>query len=137
MINIFALPIKICENQYTINALGFPRGSDGKESACNNGRPGFNPWVEKTTVTDSSILIWRIPWTEPSRLQSTGLQIVRHDWATFTHSSVHYRNTWSGEPTTWGEIDPGDVLEIVEYETDLYKRYILPRNFRVNYILGK
>ena len=27
--------------------LGFPGGSDGKESACNAGRPGFNPWVGK------------------------------------------------------------------------------------------
>ena len=30
----------------------------------------------------SSILAWRIPWTkEPGRLQSMGLQRVRHDWA--------------------------------------------------------
>ena len=137
IINIFALPIKICENQHTINTLGFPGGSDGKESTCNNGRPGFNPWVEKGTATHSSILIWRIPWTEPRGLQSMRLQIVRHDWVTFTHSSVHYRNTWSGEPTPWGEKDPGDALEIVEYETDLCKGYILPINFRVNYILGK
>ena len=28
--------------------LGFPGGSDGKESACNEyGRPRFNPWVGK------------------------------------------------------------------------------------------
>ena len=34
-------------------------------------------------VTHSSILAWRIPWTEmPGRLQSTGSQRVRHDWAT-------------------------------------------------------
>ena len=26
---------------------GFPGGSAGKESACNVGRPGFNPWVGK------------------------------------------------------------------------------------------
>ena len=31
----------------------------------------------------SSILAWRIPWTEePGGLQSMGLQRVRHDWAT-------------------------------------------------------
>ena len=31
-------------------------------------------------ATHSSILAWRIPWTEePSRLQSTGSQRVRHD----------------------------------------------------------
>ena len=26
---------------------GFPGGSDGKESACNAARPGFNSWVRK------------------------------------------------------------------------------------------
>ena len=35
---------------------------------------------------DSSILAWRIPWTEePGRLQSMGLQRVRHDYATNFH----------------------------------------------------
>ena len=28
--------------------MGFPGGSDGKESTCNSGDPGFHPWVEKT-----------------------------------------------------------------------------------------
>ena len=36
--------------------------------------------LEKEMVTHSSILAWRIPWTEePDRLQSTGSQRVRHD----------------------------------------------------------
>ena len=40
------------------------------------GRPGFDPWVredplEKGMSTHSSILAWRIPWTEePGGLQS-------------------------------------------------------------------
>ena len=39
--------------------------------------------LEKEMTTHSGILAWRIPWMEePSRLQSTGLQRVRHDWAT-------------------------------------------------------
>ena len=39
--------------------------------------------LEKEMVTQSSILAWRIPWTEkPGRLQSTGSQRVGHDWAT-------------------------------------------------------
>ena len=38
-----------------------------------------NP-LEKAMVTHSSILAWRIPWTEkPGRLQSMGLQRVGHD----------------------------------------------------------
>ena len=37
----------------------------------------------------SSILAWRIPWTEQlGRLPSTGLQTVRYDWVTFTHSLI-------------------------------------------------
>ena len=36
--------------------------------------------LEKEMVTHSSILAWRIPWTEkPGRLQSTGSQRVGHD----------------------------------------------------------
>ena len=39
--------------------------------------------LEKGIATHSSILAWRIPWTEePGRLQSMGLQRVRHDLAT-------------------------------------------------------
>ena len=33
-------------------------------------------------ATHSSILAWRIPWTEePGGLQSMGSQRVRHDWS--------------------------------------------------------
>ena len=36
--------------------------------------------LEKRMATHSSILAWRIPWTEePGGLQSMGLQRVRHD----------------------------------------------------------
>ena len=36
--------------------------------------------LEKEKVTHSSILAWRIPWTEePGRQQSTGLQRLGHD----------------------------------------------------------
>ena len=38
--------------------------------------------LEEETATHSSILAWKIPWTEePGRLQSMGLQTVGHDWA--------------------------------------------------------
>ena len=55
--------------------------------------------LEKGMATHSSILAWRIPWTEePESLQSTGAQRVRHNWSknTFTllyimHSkTIHY-----------------------------------------------
>ena len=45
--------------------------------------------LEKETATHSSILAWRIPWTEePGRLQSMGSQRVGHDWATKTNINV-------------------------------------------------
>ena len=47
--------------------------------------------LEEDMTTHSSILAWRIPWTEkPGGLQSMALQRVRHDWGTkFTHTSWH------------------------------------------------
>ena len=49
----------------------------------------------------SSTLAWKILWTEePGRLQSVGLQRVRHDWATslslFTF--MHWRRKWQPTP---------------------------------------
>ena len=44
---------------------------------------GREDTLEKEMATHSSILAWRIPWTEePGGLQSTGLQRVRHDRVT-------------------------------------------------------
>ena len=41
--------------------------------------------LEKEMATHSSILAWRIPWTEePGRLQPMGSQRVGNDWVTFT-----------------------------------------------------
>ena len=41
--------------------------------------PGFDP-LEKEVATHSSVLAWRIPWTEePRELQSVGSQRVRRD----------------------------------------------------------
>ena len=61
--------------------MGFPGGSDGKESAAMQ-----ETWVrslgqedppEKVMATHSSIIAWRIPWTqEPGGLESMGLQRV-------------------------------------------------------------
>ena len=67
--------------------MGFPGGSEGKESACNAGDsgsiPGSGSTLEKEMATHSSTLAWKIPWMEkPGRLQSTGLQKVRQDLAT-------------------------------------------------------
>ena len=48
--------------------LDFPCGSAGKEATCNAGDldsiPGWEDPLEKGKATPSSILAWRIPWTE-------------------------------------------------------------------------
>ena len=45
-------------------------------------------------VTHSSILAWRIPWTEePGGLQFMGSQRVGHGWATKTHTHTHQTTT--------------------------------------------
>ena len=65
-------------------------GSEVKASASNTGDLGSIPglgksmgWedpLEKEMSTHSSILAWRIPWTEePGGLQSMGSQRVGHD----------------------------------------------------------
>ena len=67
----------------------FPGGASGKEPACRCRRPEM--WVgslgpedplEEGMAAHSSILAWRIPWTEESSaLQSIGSQRVRHSWS--------------------------------------------------------
>ena len=103
------------------NDKDFHRGSDGEESGCNADLcsiPGWEDPLEKEMATHSSILAWRIPWTEePGRLQSMGSQRVRHDLATITHSlsdkdipdlstATHVlRDT--GIQKYWGQLLPG------------------------------
>ena len=90
-------------NEYQ-NWMGFPGGASGKESGCQCRRwkrHGFNPWVgkfplEKGMATHSSILAWRIPWTETARLQCMGLQRVRNDWSNLALSTSGL-NDWPNE----------------------------------------
>ena len=70
--------------------------------------------TETAMAPHSSILAWKIPWTEePVRLQSMGSLRVRHDWATslslFTF--MHWRMKWQptpvflpGESQRWGSL---------------------------------
>ena len=70
--------------------LHYTCGPNGKEPICQcrrHKRCGFNPWIRKIPLEEgpaihSTILTWRIPWTEePGRLQSIGSQRVGHDWS--------------------------------------------------------
>ena len=62
-----------------LGAGAHPWGLSGQESACSAGEAGLIPGredpLEKDMATHSSVLAWRIPWTEePGGLQSTGSQ---------------------------------------------------------------
>ena len=68
-----------------------PCSSVGKEFACSAGDPGSIPGLGRSSgegmATHSSILAWKISWTEePGGFQSMGSQRVGHDWATNTHN---------------------------------------------------
>ena len=75
---------------------------------------GSGTLVEKAMAPHSSILAWKIPWTEePGGLQSMGLRRVGHDCATslplFTF--MHWRRKWQptpvflpGESQVWGSL---------------------------------
>ena len=63
---------------------------------------GWEDLLEKRMAYDSSVLAWRIPWTqEPGRIQSLGLQIVGHDSSYRLHSIdsfkgfKHWARPWS------------------------------------------
>ena len=64
---------------------GFPGGSVVKNPPANAGETwvrslGRQDPLEKEMATHSSILGWKIPWTEePGGLQSMGSQCVRHN----------------------------------------------------------
>ena len=75
---------RIRKNPIYYQNKGFPGGSDGKESACNE-----ETWVQSLGWEDPwrweqlptpSILAWRTPWTEETgRLQSMGSHRVGID----------------------------------------------------------
>ena len=63
--------------------------------------------LEKKMATHSSILAWRIPWTEePGGLQSVGSQRVGHDWAT----SLSLSQSLALRPAAFSS--PGSLLEM-------------------------
>ena len=79
-LNLFATELSLS----IIKLWGFPSGSDGKRICLQCRRPRFDPSREdplkKGKATHSSVLAWRISWTEePGRLQSMGSHRVGHN----------------------------------------------------------
>ena len=72
---------------------------------------GWEDLLEKEMAIHSSILAWRIPWTEePGGLQSMGSQRARHDWAR-VHAPTHIlqglgkrMHWWVAEPSSFSTI---------------------------------
>ena len=66
--------------------LGFPSGSDGKESASNAGDTSWIPrlgrFLEEEMAAHSSILAWKTPWTEKPGGLAHWVTRGRHDLAT-------------------------------------------------------
>ena len=88
---------------------GFPSSSDGKAFACNAGDLGSIPRSGRATgegmATHSSILAWKIPWTEESGgLQSMGSHRDGHDWATNTHTHTHTHTPTIGVLLTFSKL---------------------------------
>ena len=80
--------------------LGLSGLPSGKEFTYNGGDsgdvdlvPGLEDPLENGIATHSSILDWRIPWTEePNGLQSIGLQRTGYDWSNLAcmHAGISY-----------------------------------------------
>ena len=76
--------LQVIEQENCEPMKGSPGGAEVKASACNVGDLGStlgreDP-LEKEMATHSSILAWRIPWTEePGGLQSMKSQTVGHN----------------------------------------------------------
>ena len=75
--------------------MGFPGGSDSKDSACQCRRPGSLDWedsLEKGMATHSSILARRIPWTEePCGLYNPGdhIELDTTEQLSLSHAFIY------------------------------------------------
>ena len=81
---------------------------------------GWEDTLEEEMATHSSILAWRIPWTEePGGLQSMRLQRVRHDWDTNTHMLVERSLTYKHLHLIFSNFLAGDVSFFENYRWEI------------------
>ena len=86
---------------------------------------GWEDSFKKEMATHSSILAWRIPWTEePGRLQSMGLQELGHDLATkppppyvciYAWETIHMQRTLCRSETLYFQYPITSAHLVVDY----------------------
>ena len=106
-----------CDITTIIRCDGLPRWHSGKESACQAGDLGLiagsGSCLEEENGNHSSILAWRIPWTEePDRLQSIVLQRAGQDWSNLAC-------TYSINKISWAFSGP-----VQETHTEISNKYL-------------
>ena len=78
---------------------------------------GWKDPLGKEMSTHSSILAWKIPWTEqPGELHSKGSQRVGHDWATEHARLISY--------TVWKIFVKWELVEIYHNPMPCYSYYL-------------
>ena len=117
----------LCRSQQTVE----------NSSTDGNNRPpdlSREDLLEKEMATHSSILAWKIPWTEaPGGLQSTGLQRLRHDWATSLSFFLSF--TWHVSWETCMQVKKQQLEPDVEQQTGLLgKEYVKAVNRHPAYL---
>ena len=87
---------------------------------------GWEDLLEQKTVNNSSILAWRIPWTEESGgLQSMRSQKVGHDWATKdTHRHFLVVSSWVSYLTFLRNWEYGRAIEKIKFHS-VFKALVL------------
>ena len=102
-----------------------PGGSDSKESVCNAEDPGLIPGSGRSpgegNSNHSSVLAWRIPWTEETGgLQSVGSQRSGTSlWDLMrTHARKRPRKVWARQPLQ-ARLAPSHLCSLHSIHKDL------------------
>ena len=76
--------------------------------------------LQKGMATHSSILAWRIPWTEePGRQQSMGSQRVGHDWSNLKHMHTRTEHQTCSDTRPKRKNDEWKLSEVKSHGTSL------------------
>ena len=89
--------------------IGLPWWLSRKESTCNAELQdtevlslGQEDLLEEGIAIHSSILAWRIPWTEETgELQSIRSHRIGHEWNDFAHTHASMHNHWYVKNSQW------------------------------------